>query len=277
MDTNSPLSDDQMINESYKKNPYALWMIIGSLFLLIVSLLVGRDWVEEGGVLVDGKKSPFQEVTNREFSTFLWYNPEFMRANVSMKTAYLSGFQYIEKLSVEPEMAENRVNAPPEVLFFYHAWRRLLSQTILVGPIYADEFRSFVDYAEEWQPKYWKGATEQYRALVAERSEGRDDIRDQIPDEVALAFQGWKYFFLEGKRVEQFKPTFAQVGEFIEVFPQYRRSYWKNIVGEQYLQSFNNVRNHPDALVPRKELTGFLKIGLYNYLRSREAMAKPSS
>lgn len=66
-----------------------------------------------------------------------------MRVNSKTKSGYLPGFQYIDKLSIEPNMADLYAVAPPELLFLYHTWNRLLSPEFITRPIQLSEFKEF--------------------------------------------------------------------------------------------------------------------------------------
>lgn len=278
MDTEPPLQDDRMINENYKQNPYSFWMIIASLVLIIAAFLSGRYWMEEGEIEKRAESGPFFQVTNRQFSIFLWYNPEFMRVNVSTKRAYLTGFQYREKLNIEPGMANQLAVAPPHILFFYHTWARLVGKKIPLRFISASEFQAFLRYSEEWQPKYWEDAPEEYVRLINSLDQQSEaDLRDSLPYEVAVAFQGWKCFFEEGTEINRVLPKVGEMRQFLKLHPFYSRNYWKNLVGNEYLKSLNEDDSNSTRSLKTEELTGFLRVAYYNYIKSLATTTKPSS
>ena len=119
----SELNENKFIAEQYSKNPSPFWIWLGVIAAFGLLIWVGQNWyyqwIEKRLV-----ENPFLQVTNREMSLFLWQNPEHMRVNVKQKTGYLSAFQYTDKLTVEPLLADNYVEAPPELLFLYHTWHR---------------------------------------------------------------------------------------------------------------------------------------------------------
>ena len=151
------IKDDELIREEYSKNPKRFWGWLLFLFLVIL-LIFALQWglkrTLEGRVC----KSPFFRVTNREMSVFLWQNPELLRVHQKKKMGYLPGFQYLDKVSLEPELDKAWVVAPPEVLFAYHTWARLLGEVWIATPILVSDFKNFLNYAEEWKIENWKEA-----------------------------------------------------------------------------------------------------------------------
>ena len=141
-----------------------LWLVI--VMAVVLVMWGGREWFQN--YLQEVKEErPFLDVTNRQISLFLWENPEYMRANVSSKSSYLPGFQYMESsVAMEPGAAEQLVQAPPEVLFRYHTWSRLVRDEATSRAIPEAEFVQFLDYAEEWRPKSWPTAPKGYRDLI---------------------------------------------------------------------------------------------------------------
>lgn len=251
--------------------PYWLW---GILFTMVVALIWGTGSWYNKKINQELEANPFLQVTNREMSVFLWQFPEHMRVNVTTgKAGYLPGFQYIDKVSLEPEMADRYVIAPPELLFLYHTWKRLLSSEFIPRPIQLNEFKEFLLYAEEWQPKYWPAAPSGYVAFANALLENENIKQDSLkqvapPKEVVQAFQGWKNFFKEGEAINKVFPTFAQMSDFLKVCPNYARNFWRNIVEDKYpnyLKSLTTEKNSSTEKIPKEELAPFLRVAFYNY------------
>lgn len=291
MDTspsNDPLSEKNFINEGYSQNPYPFWLWLFLLTIVIALAWGGRSWftshIEERVSM-----SPFLQVTNRDFSLFLWQNPEFMRVHAKNKEGYLTGFQYLDKVSLEPELAGRYVEAPPEVIFRYHTWHRLVSAEFSPRPIPLDEFREFLTYAEEWKPIFWPEAPPEYMGLISAISRGGasqlmgfdpTDMRSisltTLPQVVRMAFQGWKNYFKEGELINQVKPTFGEMKAFIDTHPHYARNYWRNVVADmtpQYLQNLST--GLVNSIIPNEALSSFLKAAFFNFQESTKKVQSP--
>lgn len=277
MSTNPPeLSEKDFIQDDIPKNnfPYWLW---GTLFTLFVALVWGAGSWYNNRISHEVETNPFLQVTNREMSIFLWQFPDQMRVNVTTgRAGYLPGFQYIDKIGLEPEMAEQYVIAPPELLFLYHTWKRLLSPDFIARPIQLTEFKDFLLYAEEWQPKYWPAAPKDYIRFANALLESKTIDPGQLPDitppkEVVQAFQGWKNFFREGEAINKTSPTYGQMADFLKISPHYARNFWRNIVADKYpsyLKTIDAKNQTPTGMIPQNELAPFLKVAVYNYLQS---------
>lgn len=264
------LPEKDMIQDSFTKNPLPAW-----LWLALIAAMAALAW--GGGSWLFTKKqqlvadSPFLQVTNREFSLFLWQNPEYMRSNVSYKNGYLPGFQYQNKVAIEPGQAENLVSAPPEVIFLYHVWNRLLSNEFISRPIVSNEFRDFLAYCKEWLPENWPKAPPGYADLVSSLpKENNVLITSGIPQVVQQAFIGWKNYLLEGSKINSVKPTFGEMRDFIGSHPHYARNFWRNIVEKgrpNYLKSLGSGESQ--ETIPSDELSSFLKVGFFNYQQAK--------
>ncbi len=268
------LSEKDFIQNDGPKNdlPYWLW---GILFTMIIALIWGAGSWYNKKISQEFEGNPFLQVTNRQMSIFLWQFPEHMRVNVKTgKAGYLPGFQYIDSLSLEPEMAEDYVIAPPELLFLYHTWHRLLDPEFIPRTLQLPEFKEFLLYAVEWQPKHWPQAPANYIAF-ANALLKNENIKQEIlnnltlPKEVVQAFQGWKNFFKEGEAINQVSPTYKEMSDFLKVSPNYARNFWRNIVEEHYPNYLKSVAaGWTSGTIPGDELTPFLKVAFYNYLQS---------
>src|SRR6516162_7765055 len=99
----SELPDNRMIKEPKSSVPAWTYLAVIAVFAALV--WGGGSWFWEKREQMR-EANPFAQVTNRDFSLFLWQFPEYMRANVSMKVGYLDGFEYGDKISIEPGMAD---------------------------------------------------------------------------------------------------------------------------------------------------------------------------
>jgi hypothetical protein len=262
------IPDRDLIHEGVAKNPYPFW-----LWLSVVAILIALAWGLNSWyyttIASRINSNPFLQVTNRELSLFLWNNPHLMRVNVSKKTGYLPAFQYLDSVTVEPELADQFVVAPPELLFLYHTWRRQVSHEYPLRPISVGEFREFLDYAEEWQPRYWPDAPKGYISFIQslpqiEESNLQNLTLTTLPKNVRMAFQGWKNFFKEGKEINSLKVTYAEIAGFLKKYPHYARNYWMNVIDHSYLKSIASANSKSDYFFPVEELAPFLKAALYN-------------
>ncbi len=261
------LKDSQLINEGFKKNPrpFFIW------FLLLTILFFGIFAVQWGLKAYLQKQiceSPFNRVTNREILPFLWQNPNFMRAHVQKKSGYLPNYQYMDKVTVEPQYADHFVQAPPEILFLYHVWERQIGDLYIPRPIFSSEFQEFLDYAEEWQPQYWEEAPKEYQRLVENLPRVKEDLNDRLPLIVKQSFQGWKNYTKEGEEIQKIRPTARQMEDFLKRYPIFARNYWKNVTTDHYLRSFSEGGLESKDFLPKEELTTFLKVAFYNHQKS---------
>lgn len=272
------LSEKDFIQDNRSKNnlPYWLW---GILFTMVVALIWGGSAWFNQKLNREVETNPFLQVTNRQFSIFLWQFPEYMRVNSKTgKTGYLPGFQYINSLAIEPGMADTFVEAPPELLFLYHTWNRLLSPEFISLPIQLSEFKEFLLYAPEWQPKNWPAAPLDYANFANTLLQSKEINPGVLPDveapkEVLQAFQGWKNFFKEGEAINRISPTYAQMAAFLNASPNYARNFWRNIVHDnypKYLLSLSKGDYSPTVSIPKNELAPFLKVAFYNYQQSNK-------
>jgi hypothetical protein len=268
-----PLEEKDFIHEEYSKNPWPFW---GWLAVVIsISLLFsGASFLYFSVLSNQYEENPFLQVTNRQISLFLWQNPQHMRVHVKNKSSYLPAFQYAEKIGLDPAYADDFVIAPPELLFLYHTWQRLLGDTYFPRKIPENEFRTFLVAAPEWDPRFWKQAPKGYVKMI------NDITTDENPDlnllnlsilplEVRQAFVGWKNYYFEGDQINSLQPTYKQISEFLKANPHYGRNYWCNIVGHDYLKSLGNEGSSEDlkaseGLVPISELSSFLRVAFFN-------------
>lgn len=189
-----------------------------------------------------------------------------MRAWTKNKHGYLPAFESGETIGLNPEYAEDYAIAPPEVLFLYHAWQRLIAPELPPRAIPGDQFSAFLLDVAEWQPTHWKQAPKEYTLFVAKLENQKIYPASSIPWEVYRAFIGWKNYFVEGSAINALKPTKSEMAEFLRLYPHYAPNFWQNIVGSSYLQSFQRLAHTEN--IPSSEIPPFLKAAFYNHLKS---------
>jgi hypothetical protein len=256
-----------------KTLPFWLWLFF---IALLVALIIGTSTWYHQTLQQEESHEPFMEVTNREFSVFLWQFPSFLRVNVPKKTGYIPAF-YFDRENFDPSKGNEFVSAPPDLIFLYHTWKRLLAPSFVSRPIKPGEFDEFLAQLTEWQPSHWQSAPAGYVQLIASKSYiGVSDLRtlseDLLPMIVRQAFQGWKNYFKEGPEINSLKPTVKQIREFLTKYPKYARPFWRNIsaiagqevAGLNYLQLLLSPGANGDEMIPNNQLSSFLKVALFN-------------
>ena len=103
------LPDNRLIDNRPSSSTIPPWIWLALVAIVASLLWGGGSWVRENKMWM-AENSPFLQVTNREFSLFLWQFPEFMRINVSEKSGYLPGFQYMGKVAMESGKEEEKDN-----------------------------------------------------------------------------------------------------------------------------------------------------------------------
>jgi len=273
------LQEKDFIQEGFSKNPKPFWAWFS--LVIFISLLFVLSFASYFNLLVDQyDKNPFLQVSNRQMSLFLWQNSSFMRVHAVEKNGYLPAFEYIERIGLNPEYADEYAIAPPEVFFFYHTWKRQIASYFFPRKIPAKEFQAFLQQAQEWLPGYWKMAPKGYKEMIARILNMGDEDLNLLPEsilpiEVRQAFIGWKNYFIEGEKIEHYRPTNKALSMFLQKYPNYNRPFWCNIVGERYLKNLTDKPSLQDKKVPLQELSPFLQVALYNENQIFEA--KPSS
>jgi hypothetical protein len=270
-----PLSEKDFIQNGWSLASLPFWLWI-ALTAIIAALIWGSQNWYMGFLQKEKSHDPFLEVTNREFSVFLWQFPSFMRVNTSKKNAYLPGFLTTNE-SFDPKTAEDFVSAPPDLIFLYHTWHRLLASDFIARPIHPQEFENFLKQLPEWQPSQWPDAPKEYAQMIHSKSYAHIENLQSLPDStlpliVRQTFLGWKNYFMEGSQIDDLQPTFGQVKLFLDKHPHYARNDWRNIedihgqkvAGLNYLRGFISGTFIPDATIPKEQLAPFLKVALYN-------------
>lgn len=271
----APLSEKDFIQNGWRLTSLPFWLWI-FLMAALIGVIYGTSSWYQGIINQEKKHNPFLEVTNRQFSVFLWQFPSFMRVNAPRKTGYLPGFLATSE-NFNLATAEEFVTAPPDLIFLYHTWHRLLAFDFTSRPIPAPELAEFLEQLPEWQPKNWKDAPGDYAKLIETKKYAGIDNLGMLPETefpliVKQAFIGWKNYFKEGPKINELHPTFGQVKAFLEKHPTYARPYWRNIdvvatqqiAGLDYLLGFLNGKFEPDAVIPNDQLAPFLKVALFN-------------
>ncbi|MBA3958434.1 MAG: hypothetical protein H0X51_08615 [Parachlamydiaceae bacterium] len=262
------LDEKDFIHEEYSKDPYPFW-----IWFLVVVFVTALAWFGRSWYVTTVEKhtasSPFYQVTNREFSLFFWDNPQYMRAHVSSKTGYFPAFQYPSRVTVEPELADEYVEGPPEIIFLYHVWNRLVAHEFFPKTISVTDFRAFLKEAEEWQPQFWKAAPVGYVELYKDlgQKNGEDNLAvesvEVLPNVVRQAFQGWQNYFKQGKEINQVKPTHEQMQAFLIAHPHYGRSFWRNIVMDKYPNYLLMEEGNTSTQMPEKEVSPLLRVAFF--------------
>lgn len=193
-----------------------------------------------------------------------------MRIGQKKKTGYLPAFQYMGNVTVEPELADDFVQAPPEVLFMYHTWKRLVGDYYYPRKIDKEKFLAFLNEDQQWKPEYWKAAPKEYVEML----KGRWD-QDKLPLEVKQAFIGWMNYTYEGEAIDNVKPTYGELKAFLLRYPHFQRSYWINLLKPSKPYYLSRMDRPDGEIVADDQMSGLLKMALYNY--SFSAATKPSS
>jgi len=256
------LSEKQFIQEAYKRDPYPFrfWSV---LIALSIFLIYGAAQSAEDLKVNVWKMSPFLRVSNREFSLFLWQHPHLMRPHAKNKIGYLPGFQYLHKINMDIETAEEYVAVPPNVLFLYHTWNRLLKGYLPSRAIFVEEFKEFLTLSNEWHPSNWIKAPKKYFKLVQDLDNLDKSLNlvsfSELPFDVRQAFYGWKNYFKEGEAINSLRLTGQQVKAFLEKNPNFKKNYWEKIY-PNYLITFDGNFD----IIPRNQIPSFLLSALYN-------------
>ncbi len=259
------LEEKDFIHEEYCKNPLSFWKWLATV--LIFTFVFSGATVFYYSVLArQYSENPFLQVTNREMSVFLWQNPQYMRVHAKSKNGYLPAFEYAERIGLNPEYADDFVIAPPDLLFLYHNWNRLIGDAYIPRAISGKEFSTFLSAVPEWTPRYWQKAPENYLELVELLPNHlSDDLNlqdfDALPLKVRQAFVGWKNYFFEGYQINKSRYAYNDAAKLLSFFPNYGRAFWRNILGSSYLSSFHDGIS---GVIPPEELSPLLRAALFN-------------
>ena len=263
-DPEEELNERDFIQE---RSPKSIWIFL-LLFFLFIILMWGINYWQRSIQIRNLKEDPFYQVTNRDFSIFLWQNPDYMRPHADLSENYLPHFHTRDEIHVIPELADEYVSAPPDILYRYHAWKRLVGDYVSARPIFFDTFLEFLDSNPEWLPQNWKKAPKEYVQLV-ENLDSLDivDLQslsyEQLPLEARMAFMGWYNYMREAMQINLFLPAVSQLESFLEAHPQYARNYWRNLYPSYLL---NREKKAP---LKQADLTWFLKSAVFNFVQSQ--------
>lgn len=273
----APLSEKDFIRNGWSLTSQPFWVWFISFVMLILLVWGSANWVQ-GFLEKEKRNDPFLEVTNREFSLFLWQFSSFLPMHMPSKSkaGYLPGF-LPSRENFLAGTSEEFVSAPPDLIFLYHTWHRLLGSDFIPRRIPSLEFEMFLEQLPEWKPENWAKAPDGYIELVKTRGDKRIENMESLPDTVLpqivrQAFVGWKNYFIEGEKINALEPSYGQIQEFLVTHPHYARNYWRNIsevngqdvAGLDYLSGFVEGTFIPDAIVPKDQMAPFLKVALYN-------------
>lgn len=272
-----PLNEKDFIPKNNSVSPLIPWWLWGAIasivFLFIYSSTSWFDQLNQEEV----EGNPFAQVTNREFSIFLWQFPSYLKAHVKKKSGYLTEFE-MDRPNFNPQSSNAFVVAPPDLLFLYHTWKRLLEPDFISQPIPGAEFVEFLDAMPEWQAKAWKEAPKEYGELISsDRVLDSKDLAAEsftaLPLSVRQAFQGWKNYFKEGDEINKINPTVSEIQAFLDVHPHYARSFWRNIdeivgqevAGKNYLLILEDPLVDGTTIVPKEQISSFLRVAFFNF------------
>lgn len=269
------LSEKDFIQDRQTTAPFPFWVWL-FLATLGISLMWGTKGFYEQNLKKFEKSDSFLHVTNREFSVFLWNFPNYLRANVEKKQGYLPYFEP-DRPSFALGAQDSYVAAPPDLLFLYHTWKRLLTPEFIGRSISPEEFSEFLEQANEWQASNWSQAPQAYKDLLNQKIYKNLSNLQVLPESalplvVKQAFQGWKNYYKEGEQIDNIKVTLAQVQEFLKHYPGYERSNWRNIsqvadqpvAGKNYLLSLQQEILDKSKNFPNEQLSQFIKVALFN-------------
>lgn len=227
MDIKKPLQEKNFISNTNGKELFSSWIFTLLLFFVAATLFYMGSWLTR-----ELDQKPFLKVTNRDFSLFLWQNTEYMRANVQQKTGYLPGYNKADQM-------DEYVIVPPEVLFLYHTWKRLVGDYFIPRSLPSEKFQEFLSYD--------KGSYSPYQD-----------------------YMGWTNYYYEGDQINELSPTYGEVEDFLKIYGNYNRNFWRNLFPD-YLKGL--VKKDPNEKVPKEEIPSFLRVALFNY----SMVKKPSS
>jgi len=271
------LQEKDFIQENNGKSPRPFWSML-AIFAAVIALFWGMGSVYYQTMLERLEKSPFLQVTNRQMSLFLWQFPEYMPQHVREKTGYLPGFEYRARLGVTIQSVDAYVQAPPELLFLYHTWARLLQDYYIPQPILRVEFMEFLKLQAEWKPKNWPDAPSEYRQMVQSIKLSSEKNLEQLslealPIVVRQAFQGWKNYRLEGNLINSATFKYSELQAFLKRYAHYSRNYWRNIVDSSYpnyLLTYTSQEFKDEEAVPKEEISSFLRVALFNAVQGKK-------
>lgn len=262
------LSEKDFIAPEPKKMRDAWVHLFALLGLVALTLVIGTCRFQPRKENL--KMTPFLRVTNREMSVFLWQHPQFMRLNQKKKTGYLTGFPSKENACPDPDQADDYVVAPPELLFRYHTWDRLLGKITWDRPIPPTSFEAFLEQCPEWIPQHWPSSSQAYKNWF-ETGEWRQwsDLQkasyQELPLIIRQAYLGWKNFHEEGEEINQMQWTAEDLRFFQKKHPEYAVHLWKNLFpGPLHYLANLKEKTTQETPIPPQDLPPFLRVALYN-------------
>lgn len=251
------LKEKDFIKEGDPNSP-KWWLWVAIILAILGIMWLAASWVQRQFYIAPPPDSPFEKVTNRQFSVFSYQFP----------VALPSG-----KLENIKENADKFVSARPDILFLYHTWKRQLGNIFSARPISSIEFRDFLKDTVIWDPSNWREAPDGYILLMKELATmGEKDLQalpeTSLPQVVRRAFQGWKNQTIEVETIKQQKISFGEMQEFISIFPNYTRPFWRNIYPE-YLKTLKSGKFDSKDVIKEEEIPEFLRLGFYNNAQSK--------
>ena len=268
------IQDKDLATKRPPKRDLSTFLVWIAVFATAVLLLWGYSGFLIDFAKVETENKPFLQVTNRQMSLFLWQFPNLLRQNVASRGEYLTGFELETRVGIKPGYADQRAIAPPEVLFLFHTWDRLIKEEFIERSISKSEFFEFLIQCPEWLPENWKNSSEEYARTISSL-----DILPQqnlstlskvaLPMDVRMAFQGWKNFFSEGDFINFYQSTYADLKRFLEKSPHYARNYWINLVKKDY-PNYLATFGKDEEKISSKDIPPFVKVALFNMIQAEK-------
>jgi hypothetical protein len=224
------MDEKDFIQNNASKDPYPLFIYFAFMLLLIGGLLFVRS-CERSVRQQQQATYPALQVTNRDFQLFLWQHPHFMRLHVKKKSGYLTAFSPIGRGELDPDLAHKWVRAPPELLYRYHRWKRLIDAVIFPRSWSREEWSAFFADNPAWQ-------------------EEKEGIKLQ------QAILGWTNYYLEGDTINEFPIRYAEVLGLVAKYPGFSPDQWQDLNPNYELKGV--------GVVPTGTLPSFVRVAIFN-------------
>jgi hypothetical protein len=241
------------------------------LLLVIAVIALTWWWVSFKQNWIASNNQEFGKVTNREFSLFLWQNPEYTRRLAYEKDHHLTQFSKDGGVHIVKNHAEDIVEAPPSLVYNYYYWKKFAGDIDFSREIERDFFYSFLESCPEWLPENWNNAPKSYskisESLLQLSSKEFKELQQTLPDNLRQAFFGWLNYYHEGNLINAVAPSYEEVQSFLKEHPNLKRNIWKNLLLEQapnYLQSALDSSIDKEKLYPQGEMTSLFKLLYFN-------------
>ena len=265
------LQEKDFIQEPTKGGQGPLIFFLFILFIVAIGWGIG-SWRKKT-IGQKKRENILLQVSNRDFSIFLWENPQFMRPNKRLGSYYLEDFDGKDKIHLNFLKADKWVQVSHEVLFIYHTWKRLVGQYNYRAPISPFEFKNFVNDCPEWRSINWPNAPKEYKKiLMDEKFLYINNLQElsylELPLKVRKAFLGLKAFYKEGEAINTQEITYGSLRGFLRVYPNFSRNLWLGIYEQDYpnyLLDVDKAHISDYEIVPYDHLSPLLRFAFYQY------------